>query len=107
MYRVVAIWSAPKPEDVEAFERDYLETHCAKARKVPHLRALELTRTDKGLEGHPPSFYRAAVLAFADEAAFEAAAASPEWRALREDAGQLIERYGVTLTVGNGPDTSH
>jgi uncharacterized protein (TIGR02118 family) len=106
MFKVVAIWSAPKPEEAAEFERDYLETHCAKARKVPHLQGLELIRTDKGLEGHPPGFYRAAVLSFADEAAFEAAAASPEWRALREDAGQLIEHYGVTLTVGNGTGTS-
>ncbi len=102
MYRVIAIWSAPKAGDVDAFERDYLQTHCVKARKVPHLQALELTRTDKGLEGHAPGFYRVAVLAFADEATFEKAAATAEWRALREDAGELIARYGVTLTVGNG-----
>ena len=42
------------------------QTHCARARRVPSLQGLGPTRTDKGLKGYPPGFYRAAVLAFVD-----------------------------------------
>ena len=31
-------------------------------------------------------------------------AASPEWLALREDAGRLVEKYGVVLSAGLGDE---
>lgn len=39
-----------------------------------------------------------------DKAAFERCETSPEWAALRADAGQMIERFGVTLTLFMGHD---
>ena len=39
-----------------------------------------------------------------DKATFERCEHSPEWAALRADAGQMIERYGVSLTSVMGHD---
>lgn len=103
MFKVVAIWSAPA--DIDGFEQHYLGVHVPKARQVPHLRGLELVRTDKGLEGAPPGFYRLAVLEFDSEGTFHASSESPAWKALREDAGQMLERFGVTLMVALGQDS--
>src|SRR2546430_2377489 len=35
-YKLYAYWSAPKPEDVEAFEQYYAETHVPRAAAVPN-----------------------------------------------------------------------
>ncbi len=105
MYKLVAFWSAPKPEDTEAFEQYYAATHVPAAQKTPGLRKLELIRTPKGMEGHPPGFYRVAILHFDNEQAVNRAAETAEWRGMREDAGKMIERFGVSLTVAMGEDT--
>jgi uncharacterized protein (TIGR02118 family) len=102
MYKLVALWSSPKPDDVDAFEKHYRDVHVPKARLVPELRRLLLTRTDGGLEGAAPAFYRVAELHFDGPAALEQSSRSPEWKAMREDAGRMIERFGVGLTVGIG-----
>ena len=36
----------------------------------------------------------------------EACAGAPEWQAMREDAGKMVERFGVTLSVGLGWEQS-
>ncbi|MDQ2803413.1 MAG: EthD family reductase [Pseudomonadota bacterium] len=105
MFKLVAFWSAPKPDEVAAFEEYYAATHVPVAQKAPGLRKLELIRTPKGMEGHAPGFYRVAVLHFDDEQALNRAAETPEWRAMREDAGKMIERFGVSLTTAMGEDT--
>ena len=102
MYKIVTTWSAPKPEDVEAFEQYYRDVHCPLAAKCPGLRRLVLTRTADGLEGGTPAFYRVAELLFDDEKALEQSAHSKEWQAMREDAGKMIERFGVSLAVALG-----
>lgn len=103
MYKVIAVWSAPKPEDEQAFEDYYLNVHVPLAEKVPGMERLVLTRTADGLEGSPPAFFRLAELLWEDVAAFEASEQTAEWRALREDAGGMLERFaGVTLTVASG-----
>ena len=48
--------------------------------------------------------FRVAEVYFNDRAAFDRAAASPEWRAMAADAQQLIERYGVTLLAADGEE---
>lgn len=106
MYKIVALWSAPKPQDVDAFESYYHEIHVPKAAVVPGLRKLALTRIDAGLEGAPAPFYRVAELCFDSPEAMEKSAHSPVWQAMREDAGKMIERFGVTLTVGTGWEKS-
>lgn len=102
MYKIVACWSAPAASDEEAFEEHYREVHAPLAAKVPELRALRLTRTREGLEGGAPAFYRVAELLFESPEAMERSAASEAWRAMREDAGTLVERFGVELSVGLG-----
>jgi uncharacterized protein (TIGR02118 family) len=102
VYKIVALWSAPKAEDVEAFEAYYRDTHVPKATVVPNLRKIALTRIDAGLEGAPTPFYRVAELYFDSPEAMERSAHSDLWRSMREDAGEMIERFGVTLTVGLG-----
>jgi uncharacterized protein (TIGR02118 family) len=104
MYKLYSYWSAPRPEDVEAFEDYYLSTHCPKAEAVPDLRKLVLTRTTEGFEGNEPMHYRIAELAWDDKAAFEACAASPKWTTLRECSGTMIERFGVSLAVEAGEE---
>ncbi len=102
-YKLVATWSAPKSEDQEEFEKYYIETHVPVAATVPGLKGLVLTRTgDAGPEGEDPAFYRVAELVFDSREDLVRAAASPEWDAMRADAGQVIEKYGVELAMGFG-----
>jgi len=102
MYKLVAFWSAPKAADVDAFEAYYREVHVPKAAVVPGLKRIALTRIEAGLEGAAPPFYRVAEMCFESPKAMEESARSDLWQAMREDAGQMIERFGVTLTVGMG-----
>ena len=88
MYKIVAFWGAPKPSDVETFEKYYLDVHVPLARKVPHVRRLVLTRADSGLEGAAAPFHRASETA--------------QWRAMREDGGKMVARFGVTLQAAVG-----
>ena len=107
MYKVVATWSAPKPSDAEAFEKYYRDVHVPLAAKVPELRRLVLTRTPDGLEGGTPGFYRLAELHFDDAASLDRSHRSEAWSAMRADAGKMIERFGVTLTVAIGEEEDY
>jgi uncharacterized protein (TIGR02118 family) len=102
MYKLVALWSAPKPGDVDAFESYYREVHVPKATVVPGLKRIALTRVDSGLEGAAAPFYRVAEMLFDSPKALEESAHSEVWQAMRDDARQMIERFDVTLTVGMG-----
>lgn len=105
MYKLIALWSAPKDEDVEGFERAYIDDHVRLAAEVPGMAKLVLTRTDTGLEGGEPAVYRVAEMVFDSPEALEQAEHSDEWRLVRENAGEIIERYGVTLSVAIGHET--
>jgi uncharacterized protein (TIGR02118 family) len=104
MFKLVALWSAPKPADREAFEAAYLGTHAPLARAIPSLSGLDTIRIGEGLEGSAPPYYRVAIMVWPDRAAFERDEKTPQWSALRADAGQMIERFGVTLTSFMGQD---
>ncbi len=104
MLKLVALWTPPKTEDREAFETAYVNVHAPLARALPNLTALETILFDAGLEGAPAEYHRAAIMVWADKAAFERDGTTPEWTALRADAGQMIERFGVTLTSSMGED---
>jgi uncharacterized protein (TIGR02118 family) len=104
MYKLYSYWSAPKPEDVGAFEDYYASTHCPKAEMVPNLSRLVTSRTNEGFEGGEPMHYRIAEMVFPDKAAFQACTESPEWATLRECSGTMIERFGVTLKVEAGEE---
>lgn len=106
MYKIVACWGAPKPQDEAEFEKYYRETHAQLAARVPGVRRLVLTRTAAGLEGSAAGFYRVAELLFDSPEQMQQCEDTPQWRAMREDAGKMIERFGVTLTVGQGWEQS-
>lgn len=107
MYKIVAYWTRPKDSDIEAFEKEYWDVHVPLAAKSPEMKDLLLTRIDGGLEGSPAPFYRVAELTWENAKAFERCAASKEWTALREDAGRLIEQFGVELVAGLGTEKSY
>lgn len=104
MFKLVALWSAPKPEDRTAFEEAYATSHAPKARALPNLAGLDTILIGEGLEGAAPAFHRVAVMIWPDRAAFQRDELTPEWRALREDAGQMVQRFGVSLTSSMGQD---
>ena len=101
-YKLYAYWSAPKDEDVEEFERYYAETHVPRAAAVPHLIALNTTRTADGFEGGATDHYRVAEMVFQSPAALAESAESEEWATMRECSGGIIERFGITMRVEMG-----
>ena len=104
MFQLVALWSAPRPEDRAAFEDAYLNVHVPKARALANLARLQTILIDEGLEGSAPAWHRVAIMTWPDRAAFERDEKTPEWPALRADAGQMVARFGVTLTASMGLD---
>jgi uncharacterized protein (TIGR02118 family) len=101
-YKLYAYWSAPKPEDVEAFEQYYAETHVPRACAVPNLKAIATTRTTDGFEGGETDHYRVAEMAFDSAAAMAESEGSEAWATMRACSGDIIERFGVELRVESG-----
>ncbi|MBS1880247.1 MAG: EthD family reductase [Actinobacteria bacterium] len=101
-YKLYAYWSAPKPEDVEAFEEYYANTHVPRAAAVPNLKAIVTTRTADGFEGGATDHYRVAEMVFASAEALAESAESEEWATMRACSGDIIERFGVELRVEMG-----
>lgn len=104
MLKLVAVWSAPRAEDREAFETAYANVHAPLARALPNLTSLETILVAEGLEGAEAGAYRFAIMTWPDKAALERDEQTPEWLALRADAGGMIERFGVTLVSSIGHD---
>ncbi|MGN6868448.1 MAG: EthD family reductase [Solirubrobacteraceae bacterium] len=104
MYKLIAYWTGPTADKVDDFEKEYWDTHIPLAEASPGLRRLVLTRTNDGLEGGDPAFYRIAELVWDTPEDFAKCAESPEWLALREDAGRMIEKYNVELAAGLGDE---
>lgn len=104
MFKLMALWSAPKPEDLAAFEQAYINVHATLARALPNLAGLETIRIKEGLEGAAADYHRLAIMSWPDKAAYERDRHTPEWTALRTDAGQMLERFGVSLTSSMGED---
>ncbi len=104
MFKLVALWTSPTAADRADFETAYLDVHAPLARALPNLAGLDTILLGEGLEGSAPDFHRVAVMSWPDMAAFERDTGTPEWAAVRADAGQMIERFGVTLTSSMGAD---
>ncbi len=101
-YKLYAYWSAPKPEDVEAFEEYYASTHVPRAAAVPNLVAINTTRTKYGFEGGATDHYRVAEMVFDSPEAMAESEGSEAWATMRACSGDIIERFGVSLTVESG-----
>lgn len=102
MYTLYAVWSKPAEKDIDAFEAHYTGTHAPLASAVPNMRRFLTTRTSDGLAGGDPAFYRVAEMSFDSRQALEEAEETEQWAKVRADAGVLIERFGVTMSVAIG-----
>jgi len=80
--KLIAIYNTP--EDPEAFDAHYENVHLPLARQIPNLLSLEVLRVNKAIVGGR-DVYLIAELIFADQAAFDAAAASEEFGAAGAD----------------------
>jgi uncharacterized protein (TIGR02118 family) len=96
MIKMIALFK--RPQDVEAFDRHYSETHAPLMRQVPGLLDMEVIRDLKSFGGEP-AFYTMAIMTFKDRESFEAAMASPENRAAGKDLMSFARDY-VTLVYG-------
>ena len=73
-----------QPDDPAAFDAHYHGVHVPLVQKVPGLAELRLNRVSRKLNGDA-DLYLIAELVFADQAAFDAAMASPENAAAGKD----------------------
>jgi uncharacterized protein (TIGR02118 family) len=74
-----------QPDDPDAFDRYYLDTHMPLASKIPGLQRAETGRLVAALDGGEHTYHRAAELYFADQAALQAAFGSDEGKATAAD----------------------
>lgn len=88
------------PQDPQAFERYYAETHLPLAAKVKGIGRLELTRFGPGSDASKPAYYRMAELYFPDQAQLEASLGSPEGQTTVSDMSNFATG-GVTLLTGS------
>ena len=96
MIKLVALFK--RPQDVEAFDSHYDDTHAPLMRKVPGLERMEVTRNLKAFRGEP-EYYLIAEMYFPDQEAFDAAMASDENRAAGKDLMSFAREY-VTMVYG-------
>jgi uncharacterized protein (TIGR02118 family) len=104
MYKMLAYWSAPRPENIDAFEKYYIETHIPLALAVPHLVRLTSTRTSDALGSATPYHYRVAEMAFPSRDSFEASAKSTAFAAMLKCSADMRTRFDVTLTAEAGDE---
>jgi uncharacterized protein (TIGR02118 family) len=96
MIKLVALFK--RPEDTEAFDRHYSETHAPLMMKVPGLERMEVTRNLKAFRGEP-EYYLIAEMYFRDQESFDAAMGSEENRAAGKDLMSFAREY-VTMVYG-------
>jgi uncharacterized protein (TIGR02118 family) len=77
--KLVALYR--EPENREAFEQKYFETHVPLVEKMPGLRGMEIMRFEKNLMGKELPYYMMATLTFESQDALNAAMGSPEGQA--------------------------
>lgn len=97
-YQLIALYQ--HPEDVTVFDTHYDGTHAPLAAKMPGLRSYTTSRPGPDAGGDQPPYHLAAVLTWADEAAFQEAAASPEFKAAVDD---LANFAGAGVAILTGP----
>jgi uncharacterized protein (TIGR02118 family) len=86
------------PEDPEAFERHYAETHTALAEAIPGLRRFEAARGFATTDGSPVPYQRIAELTFDDMDALQAGMGSAEGQAAVDDLPNFASG-GVTIFI--------
>ncbi|MDQ6694062.1 MAG: EthD family reductase [Chloroflexota bacterium] len=96
MIKLVALFK--RPEDTEAFDRHYSETHAPLMSRVPGLERMEVARGLKAFRGEP-EYYMMAEMYFRDKASFDAAMSSEENRTAGKDL-MSFARDVVTMVYG-------
>lgn len=84
----------PEPDDVEAFEDHYRETHTPLVEATPGVQELRTTRATGAPSGEP-AFYLIAEVVFASEDDLNTALRSEEFRAAGADLQEIGERFGI------------
>jgi uncharacterized protein (TIGR02118 family) len=77
------------PDDSDAFDRQYFDTHMPLVSRIPGLQRAETGRFVAALDGSEQTYYRAAEPYFADQGALEAAFGSDEGKATAADYQQI------------------
>jgi uncharacterized protein (TIGR02118 family) len=86
------------PEDSDAFDRHYSETHDGLARAIPGLQRFEPGKVLGTADGSPAPYYFIAELYFNSVEDLQAAMASPEGQAASGDVATFASG-GVTLMI--------
>jgi uncharacterized protein (TIGR02118 family) len=94
MVKAVVLYGPP--EDPEAFERHYADTHTALAQAIPGLERFEAARGIGTPDGSPTPFQRIAELTFQDMDALQAGLGSAEGQAAVGDIPNFATG-GVTI----------
>lgn len=96
MIKLIALYK--RPQDVEAFLDHYENVHIPLVRKIPGLKNAVVNRVTGSPMGGEPAYFQIAELQFPDQATFEAAMASPEFRAAGKDVASFAKGI-VTLLI--------
>jgi len=93
--KLIALYK--RPNDLQAFEQAYFNTHLPLMNKVPGLRKTVITRFSRTLMGD--DFFMMAEMYFTDSSALKAGLKSPEMAAAGENLNGFAAGL-VTLLVG-------
>lgn len=96
MAKLIALYN--QPADTAAFDAYYEPTHVPLARKIPRLRAFEMSTSPVMTPAGPAPYYRVAVLTFDSMADIQEAFASPEGQAAAGDLANFATG-GATLLI--------
>lgn len=89
-----------QPDDVDAFDRHYDETHAPLATKMPGVRSLIVSRPGSDADGNRPLYHLVAVVTWDSAEAFQAAMESAEGQATVAD---LANFAGAGVQMLTGP----
>ena len=78
-----------RPDDPDAFDRHYLDTHMPLVNAIPGLQRAETSRFVTALDAGEQTYYRHAELQFTDQATLEAALHSEQGKACAADYGKI------------------
>jgi uncharacterized protein (TIGR02118 family) len=87
-----------QPQDPEAFDRHYQQTHIPLAEKIPDVRRFEAGKVLGTPDGSPAPYYLIAELCFDTLEALQASLGTPEGQATAADVGNFASG-GATMMI--------
>lgn len=94
--KLIALFT--KPDDPEAFDQHYFNTHLPLARKMPGLTRVEVSRLTGNVMGGDAPYYLMTEMFFDSMDAVKAALKSPEGQAAGADVMGFAGKYLTLLT---------